>query len=162
MANLELEAEAKAMFFSYACHTFFMAHDSAAIYERYKAFGISEALEQAWRREFIAHWVSRLSTDDMTAVNWLRDADADEALPDLLGIAGNGDSYARLWFANAIWHIAERARLPASLSDQVARTTVNLWLSAANGPVELSEQHRQWIEGVISKGALDASTPEEF
>ncbi len=93
------EEPAKKMFFDYACNTFFMAHDG--VLEGYKLFGISEAQEAEWRREYIAFWTSQLSTDDLTAVDQLRNAWAGEALPDLIRVADTGDGYAKLWYANA-------------------------------------------------------------
>jgi hypothetical protein len=154
------EAEAKAMYFEYACHTFFMAHDG--VFAKYQAYGISEGREREWRAEFIAYWVSSLSTDDMTALNWLRNSKAVEALPDLLRMAGEGDSYAKLWFANSMWDIAKRALIPAPMRDAVARTAVGLWASILRDPIEISDSHKKGIDAVIAKGALDASTPEEY
>ena len=46
------EADAKRMFFDYACNSFFMSHDG--VYEEYKRYGISEAQEKERCREYIA------------------------------------------------------------------------------------------------------------
>ena len=95
------EVDVRRIFFDYACNGFFMAHDG--VYEEYKRYGISEAQEKEWRREYVALWVSRLEIDDLMPVDRLRDAWAGEALPALMEMADRGDSYAKLWYANAIW-----------------------------------------------------------
>jgi hypothetical protein len=152
------EQQAREMFFEYACNTFYMAHDG--VFQEYRSFRISQAQEAAWRREFVLFWIDRLSTDDLTAVNKLRDAWAGEALPDLIKIADTGDDYTKLWFANAIWHLANGANISTATRQQATQTAVRLWQSLAQRPIRISASHHTLI--VPYMWALKASTPEEY
>jgi len=155
------KAKAKRMFFDYACRTFFMHNDG--VLEEYRKFGITESEEKEWRQEYIAFWLSQLDVDGLTAVNRLCDADAGEALPDLIKMAGKGDSYAKLWYANAIWHIASRASIfDASMlvQNQAIQTAIDLWQSLVQGPIELSDNHTAEISPNMKH--LGASMPEEY
>ena len=110
--------------------------------EEYKKYGISENQEQEWYREYIEFWVNQLSVDDLTPVNRLSDAWAGEALPDLIKMADQGDSYAKLWYANAIWDIAKGVSVSGSLRRQARNTSINLWQSIVQGSIEVSENHK--------------------
>jgi hypothetical protein len=150
--------KAKKIFFDYACNTFYMAHDGEL--EEYKKIGVSAAQEAEWRREYISFWVSQLSIDDLTAVNRLGETWAGEALPDLIKMAGQGDGYAKLWYANAIWKLANGASISATMRDQAIKTAINLWQSLVQRPIELSDNHKAEISPNMKP--LDASTPEEY
>lgn len=150
--------KAKKIFFDYACRHFHIDRDGLG--EEYKRFGISKAQEKEWRREYIDFWVSQLSIDDMTPVNRLSDAWATEALPDLIKMADKGDSYAKLWYAIAIWKLAEAIRISVPLQEQARKTAINLWQSIVQGPIELSNNHKTTI--IRSMKSLDTSTPEEY
>ncbi len=150
--------KAKQIFFEFACNHFYMWHDGAE--EEYKKFGITDAQEAAWRREYIEHWVSRLELDDLTAVNQLRNAYAHEALPALIELARQGDGYARLWYANAIWDLENGTGIPASLREQATETCLEIWQALIQQPFELSNSHKATI--APSMKALEASTPEEY
>ncbi|MDY0020665.1 MAG: hypothetical protein RBT47_11765 [Anaerolineae bacterium] len=151
--------EAKKLFFEFACNHFYMDHDGMG--ETYAQFDVSEAEEAQWRQEYIALWVSRLSTEDLTAVNSLTSAWAGEALPALIAMADKGDSYARLWYANALWDLATGISTAAETHEQAIQTAVRLWRSLSQGPIELSESHRAMITP-SSMNYLEAATPEEY
>jgi hypothetical protein len=70
---------------------FFIDHDGRDT--EYAAYGISKEEEAEWRKEYIALWVSRLSAEDLTAVNRLCDAWAVEALPNLMKHSDEGDDF---------------------------------------------------------------------
>ncbi len=150
--------QAKKIFFDYACNHFYMWHDG--VDEEYKKFLISPAQENEWRREYTEYWASRLELDDMTPVNSLRNAHAHEALPDLIRMAGQGDGYARLWYANAIWELGHGTGVPAGLRDQAREMSLSLWQALIEQPFELSNSHRATI--APSMKDLEASTPEEY
>ena len=152
------EADAKRMYFEYACHTFFMANDG--VYDEYKKFGISEVQEKEWRREYIELWVSRLEVDDLTPVDRLRGAWAGEALPPLIELADRGDSYAKLWYANAIWQLANGTNIDMTLRWQARKVAVDLWQSLQTERIELTKSHEEHVRQC--QGAFHASTPEEY
>jgi hypothetical protein len=152
------EADAKHMYFEYACRTFFMANDG--VYDEYMKFGISEAQEKEWRREYIALWVSRLEIDDLTPVDQLRNAWAGEALPALIEMADKGDSYSKLWYATAIWQLANGTNIDMTLRWRARKVAVDLWQSLQTDRVELTEGHRAHIASYLP--AIQASTPEEY
>ena len=150
--------EAKKLFFEFACNHFYMDHDRMG--ETYAQFDVSEAEEAQWRQEYIALWVSRLSTEDLTAVNSLTSAWAGGALPALIAMADKGDGYARLWYANALWDLATHCTLADDIRRQAIQTAVELWKSLIRGPIELSEGHRATIAPSLKY--LEAATPEEY
>jgi hypothetical protein len=152
------EQQAKEMYFEYACNAFYMDHDG--VYQQYKSFGISEAQEAAWRREYIVFWIDRLSTDDLTAVNKLRDAWASEALPELIKIADTGDDYAALWYANAIWRLACGTTISTAMQGLAIQTATRLWQSLTQRPIKISASHQALIAPYM--WALKASTPQEY
>ena len=152
--------KAKKIFFDYECSHFYMSRDG--IDEKYYKYHISEEQELEWRKEYIDHWVSQLSVDDMTAVQRLDGACAIEALPNLIYIADRGDSFAKLWIANAIWSITKRdPAIDPDLQKRAIDTAVTLWKSILADKVWLSECHRKEISPGSIK-ALKASTPEEY
>lgn len=138
----ESKTQAKALFFQYACNGFFMAHDG--VWDQYQAFGISEEEEQVWRREYIAYWVERLSVEEFTAVDKLRDAGAGEALPRLIELSNTGGDFARLWYANAIWHLANSGEgVSAKMRGQARQVAVELWKSLLPESPEGSLRHQR-------------------
>lgn len=147
---------AKKLFIDYACNHFYMDRDGAGI--EYDKYGISEAEEKKWRREYISFWVNQLSTDDLTAVDKLSDAKATEALPALIEMADKGDSYAKLRYANAIWCITTSG---AYVRPKAEKAAIDLWQSLVQGAIEISENHKTDISRSSMKN-LEASTPEEY
>lgn len=152
-------AEAKQLFFYYACNHFFMDHDGAG--ERYRKFSVSPAQEKEWRQEYIAFWLSKLSTDDLEPLDKLGDAWAHEVLPQLIALADKGDGYAKLWFANTIWQLTQSGETPRELIEQGRDLALNLWRSLVDKPVVLSQSHSEKITP-LAQQALGASTPKEY
>jgi hypothetical protein len=154
--------KAKEMFFNYACRHFFIAHDGLT--EEYNKFRITEAQEQEWRQEYISLWLAKLSVDDLWAVNRLRDAEAFEALPALIGMADKGDSFAKLWFANAIWDLANRGSISAELKQRALKTTIQIWQSIIQQPFKLTDKHYSEINSNIEKykSLVNGATPQEY
>jgi hypothetical protein len=152
------EADAKRMFFEYACNSFFMSHDG--VYEEFKRYGISEAQEKEWRREYIVQWIGRLEVDDLTPVNRLHDAWASEALPALIEMASKGDSYAKLWYANAIWHLANGSDCSMILRWKARKAAIDLWQLLQAECIELTQAHKEHIRQYL--WAFHASIPEEY
>ncbi len=146
------------MFFEFACNTFFMAQDG--VLEQYKKFGVSKAREEEWRREYISFWVGQLSTDDLKAVDRLRDAGASEALPSLIRMARKGDSYSKLWYGNAIWALANGASLSGSMREEAINAAIAVWQLLVEQAIELSDNHKAQVLPHLR--SLDASTPEEY
>lgn len=151
-------ARAKELFFSYACNRFFMVREG--VEDEYRQYGIGEGQEAEWRKEYIALWVGQLSVDDMKALNQLGYAWAGEALPELIDMSDKGDSYAKLWYANAIYDLALGAELSPERRQEGVKVAIELWRSVVNGPIQLTESHRAVIRP--SMQYLSASTPEEY
>jgi len=152
--------EAKKIFFDNSCSYFFMGHEGWL--NTYKNYHISEEQENEWRSEFISYWISQLSVEDITAVHKLEAASAIEALPNLFSLAEKGDSFIKLWTADAIWSLKDRKGVDAKLKQEAADKAIKLWNSIINkDDVRLSENHKAAIPEIGIKN-LGASSPEEY
>jgi hypothetical protein len=140
---------AKEIYFYYACNHFLLDRD--VDHKEYTKYNIDRTLEAVWRREYILLWKSRLSIDDFTALNRLRDAWADEALPELIEIAPKGDSFAKLWYANAIWQLTRNSHISTVLRYKGKKIAIRLWQSLTFQNIQLTEKHREEIEGTLTK-----------
>ncbi|MHB9105960.1 MAG: hypothetical protein ACYDCO_02790 [Armatimonadota bacterium] len=182
------QERAKQLYFQYAGGKYYMALDGDL--EEYERYRVSKEQEAAWREEFIAEQVSRLSPDDLQPLHNLQAARACEAVPAIAALADREDSYARLWCAivlrdlsavpappssppddrlavRCLWRLAgvllwlmNWAAVPGDLRKQARRTARRIYQSLAEGPVNLTERHREEIRPHLS--ALNASTPEEY
>ena len=149
-------AEAKKMFFDYCCNHFFMMHNGES--DKYRKYRISKRQEKLWRKEFIAYWVGRLDPNDLTALHHLKDAGAIEVLPEIIVQADKGDGYAKLWYADAIWWIAD---IPWYFKRKPALdTAIKLWKSLVEKPFEITKAHKAEISGYLN--ILGLKTPEEY
>lgn len=156
----ELE-KAKRLFLDHECSHYQMGHEG--MYNEYKRYRISKDQEKEWKNEFIAYWTSRLSVDDLTAVNKLKAAGAHEALPHLFDLAEKGDSYVKLWTADTIRSLATGSDIDARLKKQAIHTARGLLDSIIEGRVTLSEKNNKKISNYpIMMKSLNASTPEEY
>jgi hypothetical protein len=149
--SAETLEEAKKIFFEYSCNGLYMAQNDV----HFSKYHIGREQEAEWRNEFITYWRSQLSTEDLTAVQKLREADAVEAIPDLLAMAGQGDSYARLRIAEALSAIGYMSK-DKSLRKQARATAINMARSILEHPVQVSERHKAEI------ARLGSSDPEEY
>ncbi len=138
---------AKEIFFRYACNHFHLDREVDA--EEYKKFDISNEQEKTWTREYVSHWISQLSVDDLHALNCLRDSYADEALPELFRLSALGDSFAKLSFANTIWDIAHGGMMSPILRERARRKAVSLWQSLLENPVEFTNEHRRIVSEIV-------------
>lgn len=136
--STEILAEAKKIFFEYSCNGLYMAQNDV----NFSQYHISKAQQAEWRNEFIAYWRSQLSTEDLTAIQKLRDAQATEALPDLLTMVGKGDSYAQLRVAEALWALSYLVNNDKALKKQTKAAAVQLAQSILNNPIQASESHK--------------------
>jgi len=146
----ELE-EAKKIFFEYSCSGLEMARNDV----HFENYHITRQQEEAWRNEFIAYWRNQLSTEDMTAVQKLRDADAVEAVPDLLGMLGKGDTYAQLRVAEGVWALSYWVKDKAQ-KKQAKEAAVRSAHSILANPIQVSERHK------IEIARLGGSSPENY
>ena len=164
------QTRAKRIFYYYACNHFFLDRDDMR--EEYEEYGITKAQEREWTAEYISFWTDRLSPEDLTAVDRLHQADAWEALPALMKMAPRGDSYAQLWYGNAIWGIAwsgqttlsfrprkDRARLE-KMYKEAATVSIGLWRHLTTGKITISDEHRAKIAPYVA--FLRATTPEGY
>ena len=143
--------EAKKIFFEYSCNGLYMAQNDV----NFSKYHISREQEAAWRNEFIAYWKSQLSTEDLTAVQKLREAEAVEAIPDLLAMLDQGDSYARLRTSEAVWALSYWVKDKA-LQKQAHGAAVKSAQSILANPIRVSGRHR------IEIARLGGSNPEEY
>jgi hypothetical protein len=155
--SAEDQEQAKKIFFEYSCNHYYMSREGI----NSNQYHIAKEQEAEWRNEFIAEWISKLSTDDLTAVHKLEGASAIEAVPDLIAIADRGDSYVKLWVANAIWFISFKNDIERALQKQTRDVAIELLELIIASQVQLSENHKKAIpsEGIKN---LHASTPEEY
>jgi len=150
---------AKKIFFDYDCNHFYLSRDRAG--DEYSKFGISKEQEQIWRDQFISLWASKLSTDDLEPLGKMSGAYAKEVLPDLIKIADQGDSYAKLMFANSIWSIKDAKEIDADLYEQARKAARDLWTSLLEDNLWISEYHKEDISKQTMK-AFQAATVEEY
>ena len=143
--------EAKKIYFEYSCNGLYMAQNDV----HFSKYHISKEQEAAWRDEFISDWRSRLSTDDLTAVRKLRETEAVEAIPDLLTMVDQGDSYARLRVAEALWALSYQVKDKAQ-KKQTKAVAVRSAQSILAQPIQVSEPHK------IEIARLGGSSPEEY
>jgi len=160
LSSRDLE-KAKKLFLEHECSHYQMGHEG--VYNEYKKYRISKEKEKEWRNEFASNWTSRLSVDDMTPVDKLKAAGAYEALPNLFDLAAKGDSYVKLWTADAIWTLAIQKDIDANLKKQAIDTALELLNSIIEGKVPLSEKYKKKISNYpLMIKRLNASTPEEY
>jgi hypothetical protein len=150
----ELE-EAKKMFLHYGCNSFYMMKEGDT--DNYEQFHVSKEQEKIWHDEYITYWLGRLSVDDLTALQHLRNSWTQEIIPTLISTADKGDSYAKFWFADTILWVSNGI-VRNKLGKQAA---IALFKSIVKGPVIISEQHRAEIDQFMMN-ALNASTPEGY
>ncbi len=154
----ERQSKAKALFVEYACNTFFMSREGR--YDAYREFGVSKEQERQWRAEYIQEWVARLGDNDLRPIEQLANTWAWEALPDLLVASTGSYGIRRLWFANAIWDLAERGSVPAGLQHRGLAQAVALWESlVAAGEGQIAETDQVPADALI---ALRAKNPGEY
>jgi len=142
---------AKEIFFQYACNHFFLDREVDA--EEYKKFDVSNEQENKWTREYVSHWISKLSADDFQAVNSLSATSAGEALPEMFRISELGDSFTKLWYANAIWEIASGGIMSPIMRERARRKSISLWQSLLNSPIELTDNHRKKVSEIVENQA---------
>lgn len=153
----EQREQAKKIFFEYNCNEFNMARDG----ENFGKYRISEEQIAEWRNEFIGYWISKLSVDDLEAVTRLSGAEAIEAVPDLLGIAEKGDSYAKQEIAFAIMSASSKYGIDKNLRKQTLDSVIKLSESIVESKILLSKNHRNHILA-FPPAVLDNLTPEEY
>jgi hypothetical protein len=136
------KSRAKKLFFEYACNHFFMDREEAGTI--YKKYGVSDAQEMEWRKEYIALWTGQLSADSIEAVNKLRFAGAAETLPQLIEWAEKGNDSSRLQYASAIWDLSRRTLLAKDLREQAEDTAIKIWETiAAQDGVHFEKQNAE-------------------
>ena len=150
--SAETLAEAKKIFFEYSCNGLYMAQNDV----HFSKYLVSKEQEAEWRNEFITYWRSQLSTEDLTAVQKLRDADAVESIPDLIAIVDKGDSYAKLRIAEALAAIGYMTE--KSLRKQTKAIARKIAQSILDHPMQVSESHKIEIERLGGS----RSNPEEY
>lgn len=154
--NLE---KARQMFFEYSCSQYFMIHDG--VYQEFKKFGIRYEQELEWRKEYILHWESQLSLENLQPVEKLENAMAIESISNLINLAKKGDGYAKLWYANALWKLCNTENELTDLQKQGKQMSIEIWQELSQQPIsEISESHKKKIMPFLF--AMSASTSEEY
>jgi len=150
--SAETLEEAKKIYFEYSCNRLYMAQNDV----NFSRYHISKELEAEWRNEFITYWKSRLSTEDLTAIQKLRDANAVEVIPDLLAMVDQGDSYARLRIAEALRALSYILDNDKTMKKQAKATAIRMAQSILDHPIQISESHK------IEITQYGSSNPEEY
>jgi hypothetical protein len=150
----EVKEKAKKIFFDYRCNEFYMAREG----ENFPQYHISEELKAEWRNEFITTWKNQLSTDDLTALQKLHDAEAFEAVPDLIALIDKGDSYAKLELVRALQTMSRKITDKA-MQKQTLDTVRNTLRFIIDNPVHVSEEHRIYIQKSFGKNPEEHIIP---
>ena len=150
--------KAKKLFFDYSCSPYFMARDGAD--SEFKRYGGTKELEEEWRREYIATWISRLSLEDFEAINKLNHAWGVEALPDLIRMCNQAEGYAKLQYADVIWQLSKASTLDDTIRQQARATATNAWESLVLGNFTIPENFQQKIKSTMAR--VNTTTPEEY
>ena len=150
---------AKKLFFEYSCNQFFMIHDG--VYQEFKKIGIRQEQEIEWRKEYIAHWENQLSLDNLHPLDQLENTAAVESISSILRLAGGGDAYARMRYANVLWKLCSLENAPIELQNQGKQKSIEIWQRLNTQPIgDISESHQKKIMPVLY--AMSATTPEEY
>jgi len=128
--------------------------------EEYDRCGVTSADEKAWREEYVALWLGRLSVEDFTALHRLKHFVGARALPDLIRVAWQGDSLARLNYAEFICDMVESNALSPGVLSQGYPVVKQLGQAVATEPIQLSPAHRRIVEARLPASGF--STPEEY
>jgi hypothetical protein len=158
--NMSTENPAKAIFWEYACNHFFLDRDGAK--DNYlRVGGGDNEKEEQWRKEYVEHWISQISTIDLLPLRRLMDSIAVEAIPVLLAIKDYGDDYSKFWFAFALQNLAKRQS--ANRHDQVkARAKAKtLWEEILSSPNGILPEHRKDVKPYMLE-AFKAKTAEDY
>lgn len=155
MKNLE---RAKQIYFDYVCSYFFMSRDG--ILEEYNSFGISKKQELKWRKEFVDLWSNQLSLENFDAINKLSHASAYEAIPSILKIYGNGDSYSTLWFSIALINISRSTYIKKKTKIKLIDLIKKKLNEIINNPIIISSNNKKIIRPHVK--ALNAKTTQEY
>jgi hypothetical protein len=161
--NFHLE-RAKEIFFNASCNHFHLDREFDA--DEYRKFNISREQENLWTREYILHWISQLSVDDLSAIGKLKSAYAGEALPKLFILATQGDSFAKFMYADAIWHLARGASISTKMREQAIQKAIDTLQSILKQPISITESHRleivNTIRDVKQYDESVGNTPEKY
>jgi hypothetical protein len=149
--SAETLEKAKNIFFEYSCNGLYMAQNDV----HFEQYHISNAQQTEWRNEFVAYWRSQLSTEDLTAIQKLRDAYAVEAIPDLLTMTDQGDSYAKLRVAEGLWALSYWVK-DRTQRKQTNATARKMAQAILDRPIEVSESHR------IEIAKLGGTDPKKY
>jgi hypothetical protein len=149
--------EAKKMYFYYCGNHIYMMNNGD--FEKYSGFRITNRQENRWRRELIAQEVSKLDPNDLTALHNLKTLGAIEVITKILRYSDKGDGYAKLWYGEAIWQIADNPFHPL-LRIKLFKMARNLWQSLIESPFEITEEHRKEITSALI--ILGLKSPEEY
>ncbi len=150
--------EAKKLFYSYDCNSFFMMKEGES--KKYNRYRVGIIQENKWRDEFVAYWLEKIAKDgfSMQALWHIRNAGSNKCIPALIAMADKGDSYAKLWIADAILSLSDGIVLANEKGRQAA---IALFKSILRGPVIISKQYRLEVDQFMMS-SFDASTPEEY
>lgn len=150
--------KAKKNFWDYACNYFFMGHDG--VLETYRSYHPSDDEEREWRKEYIESWIPRISVEDFEAVNKLTAAHAVEAIPYILDIVDDGDSFTKLMLANAIHELSGYPGVDTSLQIKAQIKVKELYQIILSTPVIITDEHKQEIIPLLT--ILNANSEEEY
>ena len=156
---MENKEKAKQMFFDARCRHFFILDEGK--WDEYKQLGATGEDEKKWREEYIQIWIGKLSVTDLEAIERLRSANANEAIPALIDLCDKGDSFAKLSFANALWELSGCGHvffwIFSSVNTKALKKAMSLWHSILDNPLRFDIDR-----SFPSANVWNASTPEEY
>ena len=79
------------------------------------------------------------------------DTYAGESLPEMFRISELGDSFAKLWYANAIWHIAWGGLMSPIMRERARQKSISLWQSLLNDPIVFTDDHRKRVSEILEE-----------
>jgi hypothetical protein len=156
---MEDKEKARQIFFDNSCRHFFIY--DAGKGDEYNKLGATREDEKEWRQEYIQHWTGKLSVIDLEAVDRLRSAIAAEAIPSLIEISDQGDSFEKLSFANALCDLSGGGYMPFWVLNPVnargLKKAIHLWQAILANPLRFDV-----ARSFPSTNVWKASTVEEY
>lgn len=160
LARRRLEAapieRAKQIFVGCGGSSFHMTREG--LREEYQQYAVSPAQKEAWRKEIISSRIGQLSNN---VVSGLTTIGAVEVIPLLLERIDHEDSYNQLFYANGLFELANLYKASSEQREKAIATAIRIWTSLVDGPITISEVHRQQISQTL-QAITWASDPEEY
>lgn len=154
---------AKEMFWDYSCSHLYICHDGHPTwYEYLNLGGGDKEKEIQWRKEFIEHWVTRLSPIDLEPMVKLCAAKAHESIKEVISISVEGDDLTKLLHS---LHLEKLSRIQGAEPQDAQSVLIkafSIWEDLVTNPTGLSPESTARLQDHGALDALNARSPEEY